>query len=402
MTVTPVEGFGFFYDGQFVAVGDPKPEPIPPFRTEHPWRHPYHENSFWNTPVGSGATYVSTGASQHTSTISGSSVNLNFANWADPVYLATSSDPTFTVEHRSVLPTGWNTLTNSQTGGRTGQGTLSKQYEGIHIPSNATWQSTTNTDRKVVVIQPDITFQGTFYPAGTLAIEMHKFYRVTGGGYIITTNLSYSDLRGYGMGYGAIASGVAVTQGQIRRWEIDAAAAGDVTAIRHALRIGLPNSKLKVGQIWPASHQDGDAASLYTGQTPMGSMIVLNKDTNVAELTLSGTTAVQNMARAIAWTLQNFGAYVLIRAGSGPITFAIEATPTHLNSTTMESVRSNIQSVLVPHMRIVSNSNDVGTLHNGGVLHRTPVDPSRIAGGGTRNESLRPLPINPTGPYVEA
>jgi len=51
---------------------------------------------------------------------------------------------------------------------------------------------------------------------------------------------------------------------------------------------------------------------------------------------------------------------------------------------------------LLSHFRIVSNSADVGTLKS----DRTPVDPSLIAGGGTHNEDIRPLPIDPEGPWV--
>src|SRR5690606_9273423 len=103
------------------------------------------------------------------------------------------------------------------------------------------------------------------FPAGTLSIEMHNFYRVTGGEKILCTNHAWCDLRGYGMGYGALASGVSMSQGYVRKWEVGAALAGDHTAIRHALKCGIPNSKLKVGQVWPASHQDGNAATAYTG-----------------------------------------------------------------------------------------------------------------------------------------
>lgn len=398
----PFEGFGFFYNGEFQPADQVAPPPASPYRAGPAGEYPYHHNSFWNTPVGSGLTYHSTGSAIHTATLTSTETNLNYNNWTDPIYYATSSDPQFTVEKRQDLPSGWSSVGNTQTGPTTGQGALQETYTGIYIPANATWQSTTNTDRKVIVVQPDITFQDSFYPAGTLAIEMHKFYRVTGGGLILTTNLSHSDLRGYGMGYGALASGVAMSQGYIRRSEWDAAAAGDEQAIRHALKIGLPNSKLKAGQVWPASHQDGDAGSAYSGQCPMGSMMVYDAGAPLPNVSnqLTGTTASRNVARAIAWTMQNFGAYVLIRAGNGPIVFGVESTPPHLTFSHVTEVRTNLTNFVLPNMRIASNSSSVGSLHDGGYLHRTPTDISRIAGGGTRNEALRPLPITPDGPWV--
>lgn len=376
------------------------------FREEPPWRHPFHHESFWNTPVGSGAIYVPTGSSRHTSTFSGSSFNLNYNNWTDPFYLATDSDPLMEVEKRANLPNGWSSLGNDESGGTAGQGAFEGRYTGVRIPPHATWQSTSNTDRKVIVVQPEVTLRRynaanelistQTYPAGTLSIEMHKFYRVTGGTKILTTNLSYCDLRGHGMGYGALASGVSMSQGYVRRWEIDAALAGDHTAIRHALKLGLPNSKLQVGQIWPASYQDGDAATSYSGQNPMGTLMVVDRDTNVDALSYSGSVEAQRLQKAFAWTLQNFGGYVLIRAGSGPITLGVEATPPHLSGTLMNAVRTGLTDVVFPHMRIVSNGDDVGALNP----DRSPVDPSRIAGGGSRDESIRPLPIDPDGPWL--
>lgn len=53
-------------------------------------------------------------------------------------------------------------------------------------------------------------------------------------------------------------------------------------------------------------------------------------------------------------------------------------------------------SAVFPHMRIASNSHSVGPLHS----DRSPVNPALIAGGGARNESIRPLPIDPEGPWL--
>lgn len=410
MAINEIEGYGFYYSNTFYPVDSPKPPPDPVHREKLPWLHPFHEQSFWNTPVGSGATYLPTNDSRHIATFGGSEFNLNYNNWTDPFYLATDSDPLMEIQQRTDLPTGWTSVGNTQTGPTTGQGALQARYTGVRIPNDATWQSTTNTDRKVIVVQPEVTLNrydasgnlldSNTYPAGTLSIEMHKFYRVTGGGLILTTNLSYCDLRGYGMGYGALASGVSMSQGYVRRWEIEEARAGNHTAIRHALKLGLPNSKLKAGQIWPASHQDGDAASNYSGQNPMGTMMVLDRDVDIDAIEYSGTTETQNIQKAFAWTLQNFGGYVLIRSGSGPVSLGIEPIPPHLSGTLMNNVRAGLTSLLFPHMRIVTNSNDVGPIHTSGPMYRHPQDASRIAGGGTRDESIRPLPINPEGPWT--
>lgn len=408
MTITPVDAHGFFYNGEFYAASTPAPppeEPPSPYRSQPLWLHPYHHESFWNTPVGSGLTYVPKNDVRHTSTFSGSEFNLTYNNWSDPFYLSSEDDPLMEIVHRTDLPSGWWNVANNQTG-PDGGGELRQRYTGVRIPAEATWQSTSNTDRKVIVVQGQETtlsrynasnslVEAKVYPPGTLSIEIHKFYRVTGQSKILCTNLSFSDLREHGMGYGALASGVAMSQGYVRRWEIDAALAGDHTAIRHALKIGLPGQKLKTGQIWPASHQDGDTTG-YTGHNPMGSMFVLDKDTNIDALPYTGSDDAKKIQKAFAWTLQNFGGYVLIRSGNGPIGLGIESTPPHLSGSLMSAVRSGLTSAVFPHMRIATNSHSVGALHS----DRRPVNPALIAGGGERNESIRPLPIDPEGPWL--
>lgn len=407
-----VEPYGFYLHGKFrrfsetteLPPAEPEPEAI---RAELPWMHPYHHESFWNTPVGSGAMYVPKSDVRHTSTFAGSDFNINYNNWTDPFYVSSLDDPIVEIMHRTDLPAGWSSVTNSQTMARNdGSTQLRQRYEGVRVPPSATWQSTSNTDRKVIIIQGQETTLRRFnsldqlvdevtYPAGTLSVEIHKFQRITGGELIMCTNLSFSDLRGYGMGYGALASGVGMSQGYVRRWEIDRILeTGDYTVIRHALKIGLPGQKLKVGQVWPASHQDGNTEG-YTGHNPMGSFFVLDRNVNIDTLGYLGSTAARRLQKAFAWTLQNFGGYALIRSGNGPLNLGIEPTPPALSGGLVTELRDGLRTAVFPHMRIVSNGHDVGPLN----ADRTPVDPSRIAGGGTHLEAIRPLPLSEEGPW---
>src|SRR5690606_5782471 len=139
------------------ADAPPDPEPESPYREELPWLHPFHHESFWNTPVGADATYASTGSAQHTNLVSGGVVGFNYNNWTDPFYLADDEDPLMEIEQRANLPTNWASVGNSSTGGTSGQGALQARYTGVRIPTNATWQSSSNTDRKVIVAQPAVT-----------------------------------------------------------------------------------------------------------------------------------------------------------------------------------------------------------------------------------------------------
>lgn len=410
MSISPTEAFGYIHDGTFYPIGESvpvEPDPDPPFRLRTPFEQPYVPESFWNTPVGSGATYLSTASAQHTNLLSGTtkfSTNGHAnGNWSERMFVATESDPLSTVRHYAWARTGYRDLGPLDIGGTSTEATgrLYWSYEGIRIPANAQWFATTNTDRKCIVVMDfDCTLTvkqynasnqliattTEFYPRGTLSVEMHLFYRTSGDGgggpntLYYTTNLGRSDLRSHGGGYGPIASGVSISQGLIRRWEYQAAMAGDVTAIRHALKVGVSGNKLKMGQIWPASHEDGRASETYQGQNPMGTMFVVNKDANIDTFPYEGSTQARNLTKAIAWTLQNFGAYLLIYAGSGPLLFAFEAgTPfvSNADATSVRNVFNNSQ--FYNQIRIVSNSNPYPS---GSRI--APAHPSPVAGGGTR------------------
>ncbi|MGV9001363.1 MAG: hypothetical protein ACOH18_00180 [Candidatus Saccharimonadaceae bacterium] len=382
-TTTPLTLNGMWNGSSIIAldagqVTPISPPPPPTYRT--PWQYPFATDSFWNTSVGSGATYLSTSNAQHTQLVDAGG-SMNATDWTDPVYLATTSDPLVTVQHVEYLPAGWDNLTNTETGTTTGEGPLVKEYTSIRIPTNAAWQSVNNTDRKVLVVQPN----------GIDAIEMHKFYRTSNPALIFTTNLSRNDMRYSGLTQGAIASGISPMGGLIRNFEIAAAKAGDIHAISHILKIGLPNRKLIVGQRWPARTDDGDAATAYSGLTQYGQMIVLNKAVDIETLTYNGQPLVPE-AKALAYALQDYGGYVLIRGGSGPI--GLQAEPRFVDTAAVNNMKNVWSSVLVPLMRIVTNSHQVGTLD----AQRVPLNPALIAGGGTRRRPDLP-DISPTGPW---
>lgn len=389
MTYAPLYVVGQYVDPSIGA---------PPFRTTPAWQDPFPPDHFMNTPIGSGLTYVSTGDARHT-TLVGLVSNLNYNNWTDPIYLSDSADPVTTVEHRDFLPAGWQTTSNTSTLTASGAGWLHKRYTGVRIPTSARWESSSNadptkwaSDRKVHVVQgTDTTLvtqtyneAGTllstvskFYPAGTLAIEMHKFQRTTTANLVYTTNLSRSDIvNEYGLTEGAIASGISPMAGYVRTWEIAAIAAGDRYAIKHALKVGLANGNLKAGPVWPSRTEDIPNTS-YSGTIPYGTHIVLPPSVNIE--TLSGGT-LNNYQKAFLYALQRFGAYVLIRAGStGVMSFGAEPRIPQLTSTQVTQIKTAI-NLVIPSLRISANSSSVGTLR----ADRQPVDSSLIAGGGTR------------------
>ena len=413
--LTYVEGRGFFYNDQYYPIDSPRPGTPLPYRVRTPFEHPFSPESFWNTPVGEGAAYVPTDDPRHTNLFPDGAQwfatnGQGNGNWTEQIYYSTASDPLSEVRQYANIPAGWTSLgpTDIGTTSTESNGRLYLVYKGLRIPPDARWHATSNTDRKCIVVQDfDCTLTvekynassqliettQEFYPRGTLSVEIHKFYRTSGDGgggpntLYYSSNLGRADLRSHGGGYGPIASGVSITQGYVRSWELAEARDGDYTAIRHALKLGVPGDRLYGGDgpIWPASHQDGSWASTYSGLNPMGTMIVLDKDADIDALTYTGNALQSNLQKAIAWTLQTFGAYILIFAGSNgsPIKIGFEAKePFLLNADASELAGSGKflnTAELKSLYRIVANSNPypAGT-------RIAPAHPSPVAGGGKR------------------
>ena len=134
-------------------------------------------------------------------------------------------------------------------------------------------------------------------------------------------NNSITDLTGSGIATGSVpgpvgtfhqqrASRVSQLGGLIRSYDLSSG------AIRHALSWALPNSALKAGYVWPAYGQDGDAASVYSGFVPMGSLVAIPPGVQMP----SGMSAAGQM---IWRALQTYGAYVVDRGSTAP--FVAEA-----------------------------------------------------------------------------
>ncbi len=130
------------------------------------------------------------------------------------------------------------------------------------------------------------------------------------------------DIYGSGLGYGIGGhggSGLSGVAGSLRVWEVN----GDAP-IRHALKLNISAkflSKSNGGYRWPAVvadtgyNQPGNFME-YVGTNPalrMGSLLVLPATVDINTLGLQ--TA---MGRRLAWTLQNYGAYIV---DSGPQTW---------------------------------------------------------------------------------
>jgi hypothetical protein len=368
--------------------------------TSYPlWQYPYAHDSIWNTPAGSGLTLLAKTDQQHIDFVDAGG-NLNKGNWSDPLYKAVATDPIYELKwmssfsstnYKTLGPFDPYTITGSETW------TLLNSHTGVRIPDAAHWYMTTNTDRKVQIVQPACTIDGVDYPDGTCVVEIHCFQRTTTAGVVLCTYSSINDLRYYGLQYGAIASGISPMAGLIRQMEFTRAVAGDVHAISHILRLGLPARKLKVNPQWPARNQDGDTSG-YTGLTYYGTMGILDPALNL-ETATHGGQPLTDAKKALGYTLQDFGGYVLITAGSGPIT--LQADPQITDDAHIAEMAAVWNDLYIPNMRIATNSIPAGpyAAQYSGVAARMPTDRAQIAGGGTRRRPYRD-PVSTTGPWL--
>jgi len=274
------------------------------------FRQPFSSTSFWNTALGSGAAFEAASGAMTSSFLSGGCY-INCEQWSIPVVNATAADPSATV--RTSPTWAWN----------------------YRVPANT--QIAVGTDGHSVITQPD----------GATAYENWVMKKVTAttwtSGFQVKT-----DLKGDGGTNGVRAAGVSALGGLIRAHEIQE------LRIPHALALAIPRSKLKLGPVWPANRQDGNAGSSYRGPIPMGTLLGIPGNVDLAALALSPE------GLALAMALQDFGAYVVDAAG-GTVLYAEPAAA----GAAFNRMRDDFATIR-KYMRVVSNSSA-----------------TRVGGGGT-------------------
>ena len=274
--------------------------------------HPFASDSPWNTAIGSGARFESASGTMTRSFVTNGKPAVNRDQWSVAVYTATSSDPVDTLV-----------------------GVRNSVSYRAYVPASTT--ATGGTDKHVAIIQPD----------GTTAYGVYKWEGISGRtatGQIVVP----VDLTGPGYGTGTRAARVPSLAGLVRAQELEDG------VIPHALAMAVPNTALKSGYVWPATSQDADGASSYSGKVPMGTLFAIPGDVDVDSLGLSGG------ALALAHALQDYGAYVVDRAGTNAIYCELSC-----GDTGYQELRSGWKQ-LEPLLRAVTN--------NG---------PSSVGGGGT-------------------
>jgi hypothetical protein len=290
-----------------------------PVETRAAWLWPFASDSPWNLPIGDGAQFaVSTDLRQVSLLDATATPWLNVSQYSHPVYLASDTDPLATVSRSGYAD------------------------EHYRIPSTAVPAS--GTDAHMHVVEPNGRW-------------LHESWHMAGSGTSWTTGYHVlTDLDGSGFTGGVRAYGGSAVGGLIRRWELDNG------SIRHALALALTNSELKVGPVWPATRQDGNALSTYLGQLPMGSYAAIPPTVDLATLGLRPASLV------VARALQDYGAYVVDRSGS----WTLYGEPTLTGDTRVSDIRGDLAKIRSV-MKVVTNNS--ATNVNGGGTRRAPLAP---------------------------
>ncbi|GIG28918.1 hypothetical protein Cma02nite_15180 [Cellulomonas marina] len=284
----------------------------------NPGMHPFASSAVWNTSMGSGAKFESSTSTRTAQILSGVPV-VNSSRWSIAVFRAKSTDPT-------------QKVTNTKTGA----------VYWLKMPSGTA--PTYGTDKHVAVVDVN----------GYTGWEFYKMTKVATNTWT-TTRVVKTDLRVNGMADGARASGVSIFAGLIRADELRA------RSIRHTLALGIPDSMLKYGQVWPARTQDSSAATTYSGSVPMGTMVAIPPSVDVTKLGLTAD------GLALAKALQNYGAHVLIRSSTVALYCEAACDPTQASN-----IHNDFKKI-IKQVRVVTNNT-----------------PTTVSGGGTRRVATLP------------
>ena len=239
----------------------------------------------------------------------------------------------------------------------------SSPYQTVQyrIPAGAT--PAAGGDKALLVVDPTHTYVDEIWSA-----NIDSTYHILAGSYV-RNNLYHT---GFAEG-GTRAWGGSALGGLIRSAEITN------LNIPHALACGIganqlvsqANSSNGTGHIYPATLEDSDWTTSYSGYTPMGSWAVLPSGTNTSSLGL--TTAGVALANACL----NYGVMVADRAGGGGSILFAEPAAQNLTPIASGSLASDWNSIIVPLLRVVSN-NTAANLASGYI------------GGGTSSVALAP------------
>jgi hypothetical protein len=246
-------------------------------------------------------------------------------------------------------------------------------FASVPIPSDFMVSSNGHNDALAVVM-----------PDGQTVLQGQPFARCVAGGMGTVMVMAPSDnLYGSGILGAHGGSGLSSLGGTIRLNEL---VPGGV--IRHALKVNLDAATdlyPSPGFRWPAIRHDSCAPGCYGGSVPaleMGSLLAIPTTVNINALGLETAPG-----RMLAWTLQNYGAYVADNTAQS--TFSIETEDSPSGSLVTQFQQTWGFPFEAPAGNGTPWSHDINViLTNLAVVANN--GPSSIGGGGTPLQPLAP------------
>jgi hypothetical protein len=276
--------------------------------TRDPLQQPFASTSIWNMPIGSGATYVAAGIDNYPG-----ANQYAYMPGADGEHIIlTPTAPATDIRYSSV---GWSGGDRCVSGGSV--------LVTVPIPSSLVIANT-NKNEGAAILKAD----------GHTIAQVQPIARCTAGSYA-TAMVQAADVDLYGDGITGChgGSGLSSIGGCIRVGELRPGAA---TGPKHALKVNVYAKQALFqcttradGFRWPATTSDSYAVGWY-GTDPANSNTNMKQGSLLAipasvDITTLGLTT--EPAKQLAWTLQNYGAYIVDDTYAPGFDFSIEEGP---------------------------------------------------------------------------
>jgi hypothetical protein len=349
--------------------------PVIPVGPRNPLAQPFASNSIWNMPIGSGAQYVPA----NLPALPGNSTGARVPQVDDePLILTPTAPPTRILYSAG----GW--------GGNRCQNDPSRVLATVPIPAGYVLPSD-NKNQSAAILAAD----------GRTVVSPQPLARCAAGG-PATSIVRYPDQDIYGPGIQGShgGSGMSALGGSIRIGELRPGQVGP----RHALKVNLyARGELSVCASraecfrWPAVKSDSRAVGWYGAATNntnramrMGSLLAIPASVNIANLGLT-----TEPGRQIAWTLQNYGAYVVDDTSGPSFAFNAENGPGG-------NMRTQFRADYGQDFEVYASSANAWSRDVQRIRQALSVvdnnGPSSVGGGGTPRQPLLPELVAPPTP----
>jgi hypothetical protein len=284
--------------------------------TRNPLTWPFTSSSVWNMPIGSGANYVTSGL-HYTTTPNSTEYWYDMPLSDHERIVLTATAPLTDVYISTVGWSGGNRC--AATGGLFFQAPIPASY----VVANSTYNN------GAAILLAD----------GVDIVQTQPFTKCSGYSYATSMQVPYSiSVWEYNLqtGDGRLGahggSDLATLGGTIRLGELRPG-----TQMRHALKVnvdsatflGLCTGNFTACFTWPAATADGYAAAAGSGYgsatnntnsaMKMGALLAIPSSVNISNISLQSVPG-----KMLAWTLQNYGAYIVDSTGGPGFDISIE------------------------------------------------------------------------------